>query len=84
MWDSGGTLEDRMAGFELRGEPSSSKSDKGSEKGKVVKRFPEEEDEELLRESDDRFVLFPIRYREVYPFRLTCISQLTGVDMASL
>jgi ribonucleoside-diphosphate reductase subunit M2 len=43
------------------------------EKGKCssTRRFPEEEDEDLLRESDERFVLFPIRYREVcppYPF----------------
>lgn len=37
------------------------------EKGEVkpTRRFPEEEDEELLRESEDRFVLFPIKYREV-------------------
>jgi len=30
-----------------------------------ARRFPEEEDEDLLRETDDRFVLFPIKYREV-------------------
>jgi hypothetical protein len=30
------------------------------------KRFPEEEDEDLLRESNDRFVLFPIKYREIW------------------
>lgn len=30
-----------------------------------VRRFPEEEDEDILRETEDRFVLFPIKYREV-------------------
>ncbi|WWD20001.1 hypothetical protein CI109_104474 [Kwoniella shandongensis] len=36
--------------------------------GKEVtrRRFPEEEDEDLLRESEARFVLFPIRYREIW------------------
>lgn len=36
--------------------------------GEVIKskrRFVEEEDEEILRESNDRFVLFPIKYHEV-------------------
>lgn len=32
---------------------------------KPRRRFPEEEDEDILRETDDRFVLFPIKYREV-------------------
>lgn len=41
--------------------------------GKVARKFPEEEDEELLRESEDRFVLFPIKYREV------SLSALTGM-----
>lgn len=27
--------------------------------------FPEEEDEDILRETNERFVLFPIKYREV-------------------
>lgn len=36
-----------------------------SEKGKERRRFPEEEEEDLLRETNDRFVLFPIKYREV-------------------
>ena len=52
-------------------------SDKGQRKGAgegegegdggavKIRRFPEEEDEDLLRESNDRFVLFPIKYREV-------------------
>lgn len=34
---------------------------------KASRKFPEEEEEELLRESTDRFVLFPIKYREVRP-----------------
>ena len=32
---------------------------------KVERKFPEEEDEEILKESNSRFVLFPIKYREV-------------------
>lgn len=43
-------------------------SSTGSRKGKEpeeVRRFPEEEDEEILKESNSRFVLFPIKYREV-------------------
>jgi ribonucleoside-diphosphate reductase subunit M2 len=32
---------------------------------KAKRRFVEEEDEEILRESNDRFVLFPIKYHEV-------------------
>lgn len=31
----------------------------------VTRRFPEEEDEDILRETNDRFVLFPIKYHEV-------------------
>ena len=38
---------------------------KESVKGKEKRRFPEEEEEDLLRESNSRFVLFPIKYREV-------------------
>ncbi|WVQ80337.1 hypothetical protein IAT38_002442 [Cryptococcus sp. DSM 104549] len=33
---------------------------------KASRRFPEEEDEDILRESDSRFVLFPIRYHEIW------------------
>jgi ribonucleoside-diphosphate reductase subunit M2 len=33
--------------------------------GKLERKFPEEEDEEILKESNSRFVLFPIKYREV-------------------
>ncbi len=38
---------------------------KGKEKEGMERRFPEEEDEDILRESNSRFVLFPIRYRAV-------------------
>lgn len=39
----------------------------GSEGGKALqRRFSEEEDEDILRESPSRFVLFPIRYREIW------------------
>jgi ribonucleoside-diphosphate reductase subunit M2 len=34
-------------------------------KGNLDRKFPEEEDEEILKESNSRFVLFPIKYREV-------------------
>ncbi len=48
------------------------------------KRFPEEEDEEILRESNSRFVLFPIRYREVRPilvsYRLSLYSPFYPQD----
>lgn len=30
------------------------------------RRFPEEEDEDILRESSDRFVLFPIKHRDIW------------------
>lgn len=36
--------------------------------GKSERKFPEEEDEEILKESNSRFVLFPIKYREVSGF----------------
>jgi len=32
---------------------------------KLERKFPEEKDEEILKESNSRFVLFPIKYREV-------------------
>lgn len=43
-----------------------SRSENGDSTSTVQKkRFPEEEDEDLLRETNDRFVLFPIKYHEV-------------------
>jgi hypothetical protein len=43
---------------------------------KEERRFPEEEDEEILKESNSRFVLFPIKYREVslHPLHLVISS----------
>ncbi|KAK1920969.1 putative ribonucleotide reductase small subunit [Papiliotrema laurentii] len=38
----------------------------GKKEHVVSKRFPEEEDEALLRETNDRFVLFPIKYNEIW------------------
>lgn len=65
-----------------------------SEKGKEKRRFPEEEDEDLLRETNDRFVLFPIKYREVRasPPRSVsssirpclCLRTLTIADLGSV
>lgn len=37
----------------------------GKEVEPVGRRFPEEDDEDILRESSSRFVLFPIKYHEV-------------------
>lgn len=42
------------------------KSGKPAGEDKVTRKFPEEEEEDILRESDSRFVLFPIKYNEVY------------------
>lgn len=43
----------------------SNKGRKPAGKDKMPMKFPEEEEEDILRESDSRFVLFPIRYNEV-------------------
>lgn len=32
----------------------------------ATRKFPEEEDEDILRETSDRFVLFPIKYRDIW------------------
>jgi hypothetical protein len=50
---------------ESKDEPSQLATAMGKVAIKPSRRFPEEEDEDLLRETDDRFVLFPIKYREV-------------------
>lgn len=39
---------------------------KPSSTSAVPRKFPEEEDEDILRESSDRFVLFPIKYRDIW------------------
>jgi ribonucleoside-diphosphate reductase subunit M2 len=51
--------------------------------GKLERKFPEEEDEEILKESNSRFVLFPIKYREVSSLRLSHGTN-SWVDMASV
>lgn len=50
--------------MDLNRAPSNS-SQEGKDEKKVSPRFPEEEEEDILRETSDRFVLFPIKYREV-------------------
>jgi len=50
---------------------------------KLERKFPEEEDEEILKESNSRFVLFPIKYREVSCLFLYPDVNL-WVDMASV
>lgn len=42
----------------------------------LPRRFPEEDDEDILRESSSRFVLFPIRYHEV-----SAIAERTVADL---
>lgn len=61
----------RLAHMEIRRDhpcrsqaPSSPKG-KGKEIDPTPLKFPEEADEEILQESNSRFVLFPIKYREV-------------------
>ncbi|OXG84698.1 ribonucleoside-diphosphate reductase subunit M2 [Cryptococcus neoformans Gb118] len=44
----------------------SNKSGKPAGEDKVTRKFPEEEEEDILRESDSRFVLFPIKYNEIW------------------
>ncbi len=38
---------------------------KGAGEKVIPRKFPEEADEVLLQESNDRFVLFPIKFNEV-------------------
>ncbi|WVW86542.1 hypothetical protein I302_108591 [Kwoniella bestiolae CBS 10118] len=73
MYDSNSSLESEMSGMTITGldgdrdqsdDRSSTKED--SEKKQKQRKFPEEEDEDILRESNDRFVLFPIKYREIW------------------
>ena len=62
MYDPSLPIAEQLNSMELSGEEPDVKSE---EKTKVVRRFPEEEEEDILRETSDRFVLFPIKYREV-------------------
>ena len=77
MYNSASSLEDRIDGREMLDDgveagPSKTvhgvmdnvdKTDGGNEMTR--RRFPEEYDEDILRDSNDRFVLFPIKYHEV-------------------
>jgi ribonucleoside-diphosphate reductase subunit M2 len=45
--------------------PTGKAMDGGEAEKKEIRRHPEEADEPILRESASRFVLFPIKYREV-------------------
>ena len=61
MYHSSGSLEDQIDSAEVGSAPkANSKPTEGQ-----LRKFPEEEDEDILKESNARFVLFPIRYREV-------------------
>lgn len=42
------------------------KSEKVPSTSAVTRKFPEEEEEDILRETSDRFVLFPIKYRDIW------------------
>jgi ribonucleoside-diphosphate reductase subunit M2 len=71
-WQStnGSTPSEEEEGMEiLLDEPSKRveprKTVLAEKEDKMARRFPEEEDEEILKESNSRFVLFPIKYREV-------------------
>lgn len=44
----------------------STESEKVPSTSAVARKFPEEEDEDILRETSDRFVLFPIKYRDIW------------------
>lgn len=63
MYDSSTTVTSSLDGLHLSGSESAHAEEK--EVSKVVRRFPEEEDEDILRETNDRFVLFPIKYHQV-------------------
>ena len=81
MYDSSNSIDGKLSDLSLspnEGPPfpfpspraNGSHADKPvTKEGEVVassiKRFAEEEDEDILRETDNRFVLFPIRYRSV-------------------
>ena len=67
---NGSVRSDEEEGMEiLLDEPSKKevavKTVSGEKEDKLERKFPEEEDEEILKESNSRFVLFPIKYREV-------------------
>jgi hypothetical protein len=80
MYDSTLPLAAQMGEMRL-GEGSDSVKDslrgandeqKGKGEATAKRRFPEEEEEDMLRETNDRFVLFPIKYHEVGRWRCRC------------
>ncbi|WRT69359.1 uncharacterized protein IL334_006343 [Kwoniella shivajii] len=67
MYDSNPALEDKMSSATITGVQDVPSQIGKAGQGEIKKRkFPEEEDEDILRESNDRFVLFPIKYREIW------------------
>ncbi|WWC93153.1 uncharacterized protein L201_008120 [Kwoniella dendrophila CBS 6074] len=70
MYDSSSSLESAMSTMTITqqqqrtDEVEAKKQEKGEESKQ--RRFLEEDDEDILRESNDRFVLFPIKYREIW------------------
>lgn len=60
-----------------------SKPAAAEKEGKLERKFPEEEDEEILKESNSRFVLFPIKYREV-SYMVQFRDSDSRLDMASI
>jgi ribonucleoside-diphosphate reductase subunit M2 len=97
MYDSGASLEESFSATRIErdgrsdglGRSSTDGSAAGKEKkaglDKERKRFPEEEDEAILIETTERFVLFPIKYREVSEAHVTGKDRAQSCsDMASV
>lgn len=82
MYDSTSPLAERLGEMRVADHNYAKVGEaKKSEEGQVVsekKRFPEEDDEEMLRETNDRFVLFPIKYHEVGHGSIPPRSKLTS------
>ncbi|WVQ66619.1 uncharacterized protein L199_004803 [Kwoniella botswanensis] len=68
MYDSSSSMESDMSGMTITAldQNERSASIKHADDHQKQRKFPEEEDEDILRESNDRFVLFPIKYREIW------------------
>ncbi|WWD04015.1 hypothetical protein V865_002078 [Kwoniella europaea PYCC6329] len=68
MYDSNTSLESDMSGMTITALDQNERSvpTKSADDQKKQRKFPEEEDEDILRESNDRFVLLPIKYREIW------------------
>lgn len=66
MYDSSATVTAHFDDLHVNnGESSNVVSKDPGYPGKGKRRFPEEDDEDILRETNDRFVLFPIKYNQV-------------------